>query len=290
LFTENGENEKNDVSEATDRIRKSNFGLHYSHSFLMAVYTTEITSAHISSDNPLHQRLLKAYHVAVPYITGDLLELGCGEGRGVQLLAPMASSYLALDKIAEVINRLATQYPDFQFKQAVFPPIDLADAQFDTIVSFQVIEHIQQDELFLKEIARLLKPGGKALISTPNIKMTLSRNPWHIREYTADQLAEICEKYFSKVEMMGIAGSEKVMDYHERNRASVQRIMKWDVLDLQHRLPGWMLRMPYEILNRRNRNKLQSGNNALVDSISQEDYMLRTKHDENLDLFCVLTK
>jgi len=256
----------------------------------MAVYTTEITSAHISSDNPLHQRLLKAYHVAVPYISGDLLELGCGEGRGVQLLAPLASSYVALDKITEVINRLSKQYPHYQFRQSVFPPIDLPDAQYDTIVSFQVIEHIQNDELFLKEIARLLKPGGKAMISTPNIRMTLSRNPWHIREYTADQLTEKCSKYFSKVEMMGIAGSPRVMEYHEKNRASVQRIMRWDILNLQHRLPGWMLRLPYEMLNRRNRNKLQAGNNALVDSIGQEDYILREKHEQNLDLFCVLTK
>jgi len=256
----------------------------------MSIYTTEITSDHITSDNPLHQRLLKAYHVAVPFISGDVLELGCGEGRGVELLAPMATSYLALDKISEVISRLSGKYPDHTFRQAVFPPVDLPDAQFDTIVSFQVIEHIQNDELFLKEIARLLKPGGKALVSTPNIKMTLSRNPWHIREYTADQLAGICNKYFSEVDMRGIAGSDRVMNYHEKNRASVRRIMKWDVLDLQHRLPAWMLRMPYEILNRNNRNKLQAGNNALVDSISQADYMLREKNEENLDLFCILTK
>ena len=84
--------------------------------------------------------------------------------------------------------------------------------------------------------------------------MTLSRNPWHTREYTGDELAGICKKYFSKVDMQGIAGSERVMDYHEKNRASVQKIMKWDVLNLQHRLPGWMLQWPYEFLNRRNRN------------------------------------
>lgn len=256
----------------------------------MPVYTTEITSDHIASDNPLHQRLLKAYHVALPFVSGDVLELGCGEGRGVELLAPIASSYLALDKISEVINRLSEKYPDHTFRQATFPPIDLPDAQFDTIVSFQVIEHIKNDQLFLKEIARLLKPGGKALISTPNIKMTLSRNPWHTREYTAEQLAEHGKKYFSHVDMRGIAGSERVLEYHAKNRASVQRIMKWDVLNLQHRLPGWMLRIPYEILNRRNRNKLQAGNNELVESINQADYFLRAQHDENLDLFCVLTK
>ena len=256
----------------------------------MSIYTTEITSDQIASDNPLHQRLLKAYHVAAPFVKGDVLELGCGEGRGVDIISKNADSYLALDKIPEVINTLAEKFPDQQFKQALFPPMDLPDESFDTVVNFQVIEHIKDDHLFLKEIARVLKPGGTAIISTPNIKMTLSRNPWHSREYTGDGLAGICKKYFSKVDMRGIAGSERVMEYHEKNRASVQKIMKWDVLDLQYRLPGWMLQLPYEILNRRNRNKLKAGNDELVNQIGQEDYSLKGMDDQSLDLFCILTK
>ncbi|MFY0608163.1 MAG: class I SAM-dependent methyltransferase [Cyclobacteriaceae bacterium] len=256
----------------------------------MSVYTTEIASDQIPSDNPIHQRLLKAYHVAAPMVSGDLLELGCGEGRGVELLLPQADSYLGLDKIESIIATLQSKYPDAQFESGVFPPINIPDNSFDTVVSFQVIEHIQNDELFLSEIQRILKPGGKAILSTPNIKMTLSRNPWHIREYTADQLATLAGKYFSKVEMKGIAGSDKVLSYHEQNRESVQKIMKYDVLNLQYRLPAALLRIPYDFLNRRNRNKLQSQDDELVLSISQEDYFLAEKSEQNLDLFCILTK
>ena len=72
----------------------------------MSVYTTEIASSEIPSDNPIHQRLLSAYQFAKPYVKGKLLELGCGEGRGVELLAPLAESYLGIDKIESVINRL----------------------------------------------------------------------------------------------------------------------------------------------------------------------------------------
>lgn len=256
----------------------------------MSVYTTEITSDQIPSDNPLHQRLLKAYYAAAPFVTGDTLELGCGEGRGVEIISERSSSYLALDKIPEVINKLSERFPHLNFKQAVFPPVDLPDQSFDTVVNFQVIEHIKDDHLFLEEIARLLRPGGKAILTTPNNKMTLSRNPWHIREYTADELTELGNKYFTQVEMKGIAGSDRVMEYHEKNRASVNRIMRWDVLDLQHRLPGWTLRAPYEYLNRRNRNKLKTGNDELVLSINQEDYFLRDQQEENLDLFAIMTK
>ncbi|GAB4232622.1 MAG: hypothetical protein Tsb0034_05440 [Ekhidna sp.] len=256
----------------------------------MSVYTTEIASDKIPSDNPIHQRLLSAYHLARPYIKGNLLELGCGEGRGVELLAPLATSYTGIDKIKPVIDKLKSRYPNGTFLDAVFPPFPFEDNTFDTIVTFQVIEHIRDDQHFLQEIARVLKPGGQALITTPNIKMTLSRNPWHEREYTAEQLERICKKYFSEVDMKGIAGSEKVMAYHEQNRRSVQKIMRFDILNLQHRLPAKVLRVPYDLLNRLNRNKLKETDDALVKSIAVDDFRIEEKHEQNLDLFCCVTK
>lgn len=70
------------------------------------IYTTEITSEEITSDNPIHQRLFKAYVVAGPYVKGDVLEVGCGEGRGIDLLMKNAASFTAVDKIKPVIERL----------------------------------------------------------------------------------------------------------------------------------------------------------------------------------------
>lgn len=256
----------------------------------MSVYTTEIASDKIPSDNPIHQRLLKAYHIAIPYISGDLLELGCGEGRGVELLAPKAKSYLGLDKIETIIQGLKNKYPKYDFESSVFPPFKIADNSFDSIVTFQVIEHIENDDLYMKEIHRILRPGGTALISTPNIKMTLSRNPWHTREYTDDQLKNLAAKYFKNVEMKGVAGSERLLKYHDQNRASVNKVMKYDFLNLQYKLPASLLRVPYDYLNRRNRNKLQDQNNNLVSSISQDDFYLNDQNDSNLDLFLIVKK
>ncbi len=256
----------------------------------MSVYTTEITSDQIVSDNPIHQRLLKAYHVAKPYISGHLLELGCGEGRGVHELAPLADSYTAIDKIEHVISNLSEKYPDYKFQRGNFPPFPYEDNQFDSIVSFQVIEHIKEDEKFLQEIHRVLKPGGVALLTTPNIKMTLTRNPWHIREYTSHQLTELSRKYFEFVEMKGIAGNEKVMEYYERNKAAVRKITRFDFLNLQYRLPASILKVPYDILNRFNRNSLKKGADELVTSISTDDYFEREETQDNLDLFVILKK
>ena len=117
---------------------------------------------------------------------------------------------------------MSKSYPDVHFIQDNIPPFSkIEDNSFDTIVTFQVIEHIKNDRLFLEEIKRILRPGGKALISTPNIKLTLTRNPWHIREYTAEQLTNLAKDVFPYVEMKGVGGNEKIMAYHEANRKSV---------------------------------------------------------------------
>lgn len=255
------------------------------------IYTTEITSENIPSDNPLHQRLFKAYVVAEQYMYGDVLEVGCGEGRGVALLMSKSKSFTAVDKIEEALGVLRERFPTGKFISMNIPPLgDLQDNTYDCIVSFQVIEHIKNDALYLREINRVLKPGGIALFTTPNRKMSLSRNPWHIREYLAHELKALAARIFTTADMKGITGNEKVMEYYEQNRKSVQRIMKWDIFRLQWNLPAWMLRAPYEFLNRRNRNKLQTGDDTLVKSIRHEDYHVTDDADNALDLLLIVTK
>lgn len=255
------------------------------------LFTTEITSDQIPSDNPIHQRLLKAYVVAESAVRGNLLEVGCGEGRGIDLILPRVDRYTAIDKIAEVISTLQNKYPQAEFHADHLPPLrPFKDSSFDTVITFQVIEHIEDDDFFLREIHRVLKPGGTALITTPNRPMSLSRNPWHIREYTADELAALCRRYFSHVETKGIGGNEKVMEYYERNKRAVKRMMRWDVFNLQYRLPAALLRIPYEWLNRRNRNNLKDASDELVKSIHHSDYIVTDRAHEALDLLMICRK
>jgi SAM-dependent methyltransferase len=258
---------------------------------MASVYTTEIASESIPSDNPIHQRLLKAYVLATDLVKGNLLEVGCGEGRGIDWLLPKVTSYTAIDKIEPVIKGLKKKYPAATFYSGNIPPLSVfADNSFDSIVSFQVIEHIEDDHLFFQEIHRILKPGGLALITTPNRPLSLSRNPWHIREYTAQELTNLARLFFSDVTMKGITGNEKVIEYYERNKKSVARLMRWDILDLQHRLPAVLLRMPYEFMNRINRNGLKDTSDELVQSIKHEDYLLTEAAYEALDLFLIARK
>jgi ubiquinone/menaquinone biosynthesis C-methylase UbiE len=257
----------------------------------MSVYTTEIASDKISSDNPLHQRLLKAYYLAQPFVKGDLLEVGCGEGRGVELLAPKCNSYVAIDKIGEVINELQEKHPEVNFIHTSVPPFKVLKGNtFDVVVSFQVIEHIQEDRYFLEEIYRVLKPGGMALITTPNKVKTLTRNPWHIREYTAGELTDMANSIFDEVEMKGVTGSSRVWDYYEENKKAVKKITRFDIFNLQYHLPAALLRIPYDLLNRLNRNNLEKSDNELVASINLEDYLLSDDPDSSLDLYGIFRK
>jgi len=259
--------------------------------FSMATYTTEIASDKLISDNPIHQRLLKAYMAAISQVKGHLLEIGCGEGRGVEVLLDQIKSYHGIDQHEELVNMLQQKFPELTFEQANIPPLSTIESNtYDSVISFQVIEHIKDDLLFLKEIYRVLKPGGRAIISTPNIKHTLSRNPWHIREYTSVQLTELAQSVFDHVEAKGVGGNDKVWTYHEANRVSVRRITKFDIFDLQYKLPASLLKRPYEFLNRRNRNKLHKQQGDSVSELSHKDYKIVDNPEVALDLYYMLHK
>lgn len=170
------------------------------------------------------------------------------------------------------------------------PPLAFADESFDYVISFQVIEHIKRDREFVREVSRVLRKGGAFIVSTPNAPMSLTRNPWHVREYTAEQLKSLLTEDFSSVECMGVDGNEKIMAYYEKNRQGVERITRFDLLDLQHRLPRWMLQLPYDLLNRLNRRRLLEKNDQLTRSIAMEDYTVGPVTDRSFDLFFIARK
>jgi 2-polyprenyl-3-methyl-5-hydroxy-6-metoxy-1,4-benzoquinol methylase len=247
----------------------------------MPIFTAERSSPESQSDNPIFQRHLFAYQQALPYIKGQVLEVGCGTGYGMNFLAPKAEKYTAIDKFEVPISLPANA----TFIQHNIPPFPFEDESFDVVVSFQVIEHIEDDALFVSELARVLKPDGIAIVTTPNILMSLTRNPWHVREYTIEQLETLMKRSFSSVEMKGIFGKEKAMGYFEENKKSVQKFTRFDIFDLQHRLPRRVLQIPYDLLNRVNRLVLRKGHQGLVQDITTSDFDLASAQVSCFDLF-----
>lgn len=241
------------------------------------------------SDNYVFQRSLLAYHHAATMVEGDILEIGTGMGYGVEIVSPKATRYISIDK---QLPQNILQLENVEYYDMEVPPIDFENCSFDSVVSFQVIEHIEEDMEFVREVARVLRPGGKFVVSTPNAPMSLTRNPWHVREYNADELRNLLECNFSKVEAYGVIGNEKIMEYYAKNRASVRKITRFDILDLQHRLPRRLLQIPYDLLNRLNRRSLRKKNTTLTDSITMADYSI-VPYEEGMqcfDLFFVAEK
>lgn len=256
----------------------------------MSLQTAERVSSHDASDNVIFQRHLVAYREASKLIGGKVLEVGCGEGYGIAILALKAQEYVAIDKFQTNLDDYKKQYKNIRFMQANVPPFPFEDNTFDALVTFQVIEHIEEDEEFVSEMYRVLKPKGTLVLTTPNIKMSLTRNPWHVREYTAERLTKLLARFFSEVDMQGVYGNEKVMKYYEKNKASVDKIKKLDILDLQYRLPRRILQIPYDIMNRLNRRFLLNRNKDLVAHIQAEDYFVKKANDLCFDLLAIAKK
>ncbi|WP_418407641.1 class I SAM-dependent methyltransferase [Alistipes sp.] len=254
----------------------------------MSRITTAERVSREASDNFVFQRSLLAYHAAAERIGGDVLEIGTGAGYGIEVAAPHARRFITVDKFAP--SQELFRLPNVEFHRAEVPPLPFAADSFDYVISFQVIEHIKQDVELVHEVKRVLRPGGKFIVTTPNAPMSLTRNPWHVREYTAGELRSLLEGEFSSVEALGVRGNEKVMAYYAQNRRSVERITRFDILDLQHRLPRRLLQVPYDILNRINRRKLLKANTDLTTSIRMDDYSIGPVTDDSFDLFYIAEK
>lgn len=251
------------------------------------LHTAERVSRTDASDNYVFQRSILAYHHAAGMVKGDVLEIGTGMGYGIDVVAPAATNYTTIDK-SEAYD--ATLPANAKFQQMEVPPIGFADESFDYVISFQVIEHIKRDKEFVREVSRVLRKGGKFIVSTPNAPMSLTRNPWHIREYNEGELRELLAADFSAVESLGVNGNEKVMAYYEQNRQSVAKFKRLDPLDLEHRLPRQLLQIPYDILNRINRRRLLEKNDSLTRSIQMDDYSIGEITDKSFDLYYIATK
>jgi ubiquinone/menaquinone biosynthesis C-methylase UbiE len=254
----------------------------------MKIFTSERITENCLSDNPVFQRQLYAYKEAEKFIHDDVLEIGCGDGYGAKILAPYATSYTAIDKF-KTENKYNLK--DVNFLQMEVPHLKgLADNSFNVVISFQLIEHIQDDKTLVSEVHRVLKPGGKFICTTPNKLMSLTRNPYHVREYTKEGLYATLKKNFEFVNLLGVFPDAVMLDYYEKNKLSVRKITRFDIFNLQYILPRFLLRIPYDISNRISRNILKKSNTKMVSEIDINNFFLAEANATCFDFFCIATK
>lgn len=170
--------------------------------------TGERTVPGIVEENYWFRRHEAAYLALRPYcVDAFVLEAGCGEGYGADLLARDAVGVLGLDYDAMTLAHVAKAYPRVHTARANLAGLPVGTSTVDVVVNFQVIEHLWDQEGFLRECLRVLRPGSRLLITTPN-RITFSPgrdtplNPFHTKELAPSEMADLLQDSGFDVEFL----------------------------------------------------------------------------------------
>jgi 2-polyprenyl-3-methyl-5-hydroxy-6-metoxy-1,4-benzoquinol methylase len=176
---------------------------------------------------------LKRYDFALPLCRGkDVLDAACGAGYGSAHLAQVARSVVGVDASEETIAFARGRYrlPVLEFRVGDVQAFEDGDGAYDVICSFETIEHVDDPERTLAEFARLLRPEGMLILSTPNAPATTTTpaNPFHRIEWSLRDFEALLRGFFDLVELYG----------QRRMQSPAHRLaQRLDVLGLRRRSP-----------------------------------------------------
>ena len=178
--------------------------------------TGERTLPDVPEENYWYRRHLVVYEWIAARAHGRrVVDLACGEGYGSAVLARTAASVVGVDANPDAFEHARLKYtrPGLAFERDM---IETWTGEVDCVVFLQTIEHVQDPDAVLARIRDLIGPGGVAYVSTPNV-LTLapegqerSGNPWHVREYRPEQYRALCERHFSRVDLLGLFHARKL--------------------------------------------------------------------------------
>jgi SAM-dependent methyltransferase len=190
--------------------------------------TGERTIPGLDVENYWFRRHEVVYQHLAPRCAGrDVLEAGCGEGYGADLISRVARRVVALDYDGATVAHVRARYPRVQVLHGNLVDLPLPDASIDVVVNFQVIEHLWDQAGFVSECLRVLRPAGLLMMSTPN-RITFSPgrdtpiNPFHTRELDAGELTELLiGAGFTAVSLSGVFHGPRLQDMDARHGGSI---------------------------------------------------------------------
>jgi SAM-dependent methyltransferase len=212
---------------------------------------------------------------------GRVLDLGCGIGHSFHLLAPRETVGVDIDAGALAGQERETHVADMR-------SLPFADGSFASVLSVQSIEHVPDADRVLREVHRVLEPGGTAVFVTPN-RLTFARpdeiiDPYHYVEYDPRELAALCGAAFADVEVHGLFGSEVFQALVDEEHRRLDRLLAVDPLRLRRLVPRRTRQRLYDRLLTRARREPDP--RAL--EIRPEDFEIRdTDVDAAFDLVAV---
>jgi ubiquinone/menaquinone biosynthesis C-methylase UbiE len=246
------------------------------------------------SNNVTVQRCFFAYEFARDFVKDkQTADIGCADGYGTQYLADYTQSTTGVDyseaTVAEARQKHAAK-TNLSFKSGSVPPLPFESGTMDVITAFQFIEHIEQRLEFIREAYRVLKPGGVFLCSTPNAKMSIARNPFHVHEYTFDEMKKEMGQVFDSFEIKGVQGNAAVNKYYEDNARWAKKILRLDPLGLHKMIPASWLVKPYNYLTTLMRKDLKDQNNDTMSITTKDFFLTEEQLDSTWDIFVIARK
>ena len=207
--------------------------------------TGERTLPDVPEENYWFCRHLAVYEWIAARVRGlRVTDMACGEGYGSAVLAQSAARVVGVDANPEAHEHARLRYrrANLRFERDL---VEAFDEPADAVVFLQTIEHLDEPVAALAHFRTLVGERGTVFVSTPNV-LTLapkgaprSDNPWHVREYRADQFEQLCASCFATVELHGLFHARKLRA-HERALS-----MGWDAaharLGLTRRFYGWLV-------------------------------------------------
>lgn len=178
--------------------------------------TGERTLPDVPAENYWFRRHLAVYEWIAEHCAGlEVVDMACGEGYGTGVLARRARTVTGVDANPEAYDHARAKYqrPGVEFVRDL---VESYRQPCDAVVFLQTIEHVEDPEAVLRHFRDMLPSGGTAYVSTPNL-LTLapkgaakSDNPWHIKEYRAEEFRALCESVFDDVQILGLFHARKL--------------------------------------------------------------------------------
>lgn len=150
------------------------------------------------------------YYFATPYVQGRVLDIACGTGYGCHMVAKErkreVTHIVGVDNDEQTIRYANIEYNHqkvtYQVGNAMDPHLPEELGVFDTILSFETIEHVEDDQRFMDNLYRMLKPGGTLVLSSPfgRGRGKPTNEPFHVHQLTPEEFEELFER-FSQVEI-----------------------------------------------------------------------------------------
>ena len=159
-----------------------------------------------SLSGPIQHEHYHRYLLAAQFCAGrDVLDIACGEGYGSAMLGSVAASVTGVDIDPAAVAYALTTYvaEHVTFAQGSATRIPLANASVDVVVSFETLEHFAEHDDFMKEVQRVLRPGGLLIISSPNAPVyTGIDGHVNVRELDETEFRDLLGRYFAHTQLL----------------------------------------------------------------------------------------